>query len=149
MKSTRQVVVVLVLTILVSFSLIKGIVLLTSTVANADVNDPFAQNLTKVKQGRERLDPIRAGQLDLKLEANLSSNNTSPSSSMQENFTRKSNSYNESSSVFVTNKGENSSVIDTIEQISDKPALPKNNLTSTNGSSNETRVKSGQVFVVD
>ena len=68
---------------------------------------------------------------------------------MQENFTRKSNSYNESSSVFVTNKGENSSVIDTIEQIRDKPALLKNNLVSTNGSSNETRVKSGQVFVVD
>lgn len=149
MKSTRQDVVVLVLTILVSFSLIKGIVLLTSTVANADVNDPFAQNLTKVKQGRESLDPILTGQLNLKLEANLSSNDTSPSSSIQENFTRKSNSYNESSSVFVTNKGENSSVIDTIEQIRDKPALQKDNLISTNGSSNETRVKSGQVFVVD
>ncbi|MGA9928627.1 MAG: 6-bladed beta-propeller [Nitrososphaeraceae archaeon] len=149
MKSTRQDVVVLVLTILVSFSLIKGIVLLTSTVANADVNDPFAQNLTKVKQGRESLDPILTGQLNLKLEANLSSNDTSPSSGIQENFTRKSNSYNESSSVFVTNKGENSSVIDTIEQIRDKPALQKDNLISTNGSSNETRVKSGQVFVVD
>jgi hypothetical protein len=66
MKSTRQDVVVLVLTILVSFSLIKEIVLLTSTVANADVNDPFAQNLTIVKQGRESLDPIPTDQLNLK-----------------------------------------------------------------------------------
>ena len=48
MKSTRQDVVVLVLTILVSLSLIKGIVLLTSTVANADINDPFAQNLANI-----------------------------------------------------------------------------------------------------
>ena len=149
MKSTRQDVVVLVLTILVSFSLIKGIVLSTATVANAEVNDPFAQNLTKVKQVRESLDHILTGQLNSKLEANLSSNDTSSSSSMQENFTRKSNSHNESSSIFVTDDGENSSVIDTIEQIRDKPALPKNNLISTNGSSNETRVKSGQVFVVD
>ena len=144
MKSTRQDVVVLVLTILVSFSRIKGIVLLTSTVANADVNDPFAQNLTKVKQGRESLDPILTGQLNLKLEANLSSNDTSPSSSIQENFTHKSNSYNKSSSIFVTNKGENSSVIDTIEQIRDKPALQKDNLISTNGIPMKLELKAGR-----
>jgi hypothetical protein len=149
MKSTRHDVVVLVITILICFSLVKGIALLTSTIANADVNDPFAQNLTKKKQGGESLAPFFTGQLNLKRKENLSSNDTSPSSSMQENFIRKSNTYNESSSVIVTNKGENSSVIDTIEQIRDKPALSKNYLVSTNGTANETRAKSGQVFVVD
>jgi hypothetical protein len=63
---------------------------------------------------------------------------------MEENFTRKSNSYNESSSVFVTNKGENSSVIDSIEQIRDEPALPKNNLLSTNDSPMKLELKAGR-----
>jgi len=58
MKSTRHDVVVLVITILICFSLDKGIALLTATIANADVNDPFAQNLTMKKQGGESLAPF-------------------------------------------------------------------------------------------
>ena len=112
----------------------------------------MSQNLSiqVITREREFIDPILTGQLTLSLSKSLAHNNTSASSSMQENFILAKVTHTmKSSSVFVTNKGENNSVIDTIEQISDKPALPKNNLTSTNGSSNETRVKSGQVFVVD